>query len=70
MPRLFIAVNLNDEMKDSLIGIQDAMRSYGMRGRETVSENMHLTLAFIGDYDDPGFVKDIVDSIEVRPFEI
>lgn len=70
MPRLFIAVKLNDEMKDSLSGIQDTLRSYGMRGRETVSENMHLTLAFIGDYDDPGLVKDIVDSIEVRPFEI
>lgn len=59
MPRLFISVDLNDEMKDSLTGIQDAMRAYGIRGRETVPENMHLTLAFIGDYDDPGLVKGI-----------
>ena len=68
--RLFIAINLNDEMKDALMDIQDTMRTYGIRGRETVPENMHLTLAFIGDYDDPSCVKEIVDSIEVRPFEI
>ena len=70
MPRLFIAINLNDEMKDALMGIQDTMRSYGMHGRETVPENMHLTLAFIGDYDDPELVKEIIRGIEVRPFEI
>ena len=68
--RLFIAVNLNEEMKDALMDIQDTMRTYGVRGRETVPENMHLTLAFIGDYDDPGYVKSVVDSIEIRPFGI
>lgn len=68
--RLFIAINLNDEIKESLMDIQDTMRTYGVRGRETVAENMHLTLAFIGEYDDPEYVKGIVDSIEVRPFEL
>ncbi|MBQ6314757.1 MAG: RNA 2',3'-cyclic phosphodiesterase [Mogibacterium sp.] len=68
--RLFIAINLNDEMKDALMDLQDTMRTYGVRGRETPAENMHLTLAFIGDYDDHDYVKSIVDSIEVRPFDI
>ena len=68
--RLFIAINLNDEMKDALLDMQDTLRTYGIRGRDTVPENMHLTLAFIGDYDDPEYVKGVVDSIEVRPFEI
>ena len=68
--RLFIAVNLNDEMKDALIAIQDTMQTYGIRGRETVPENMHLTLAFIGDYDDPDRVKEIIERIEIRRFEI
>ena len=68
--RLFIAINLNEEMKDALLDIQDTMRTYGVRGKETPPENMHLTLAFIGEYDDPGYVKDIVESIEVRPFQI
>ena len=68
--RLFVAINLNEEMKDALMDIQDVMWDHGIHGRETVPENMHLTLAFIGDYDDPGLVKEIVDDIEVRPFEI
>ena len=68
--RMFIAINLNDEMKDALMDIQDTMRTYGVRGRETPAENMHLTLAFIGDYDDPDYVKSIVDGIEIGPFDI
>ena len=36
--RLFIAINLNDEMKDALMDIQDTMRTYGVRGRETSAE--------------------------------
>jgi 2'-5' RNA ligase len=42
----------------------------GVRGNATVPENMHLTLAFIGDFDDPELVKEIVESIEIKPFEI
>lgn len=68
--RLFIAINLNDEMKDALMDIQDTMRTYGIRGNETVPDNMHLTLAFIGDYDDSDYVKSVIESIEIRPFEI
>ena len=68
--RLFIAINLNDEMKDALVDIQDTMRTYGVRGKDTPPENLHLTLAFIGEYADPERVKEVVDSIEIRPFEM
>ena len=68
--RLFIAVRLNEEMKDAILDIQDALRNSGIRGRETVPENLHLTLAFIGEYDDPNLVKEVIESIDVRPFQI
>ena len=68
--RLFIAINLNDEMKDALIDIQDTMRTYGVRGKDTPPENFHLTLAFIGEYDEPERVKEVMESIEIRPFEM
>ena len=68
--RLFIAIDLNEEMKESLMDIQDTMRTYGVRGNETVADNMHLTLAFIGDYRDPDYVKSVVETIEIRPFDI
>jgi 2'-5' RNA ligase len=57
-------------MKDALVDIQDTMRIYGVRGKDSPVENMHLTLAFIGEYDDPDYVRSVVDSIEIRPFEI
>ena len=68
--RLFVAINLSDEIKEALMDIQETMRNGGIRGRETVPDNLHLTLAFIGDYDDPDYVKSVVDSVDIRPFEI
>jgi len=68
--RLFIAINLNDEMKDALEDIQDAMWDQGMDGRFTSRENLHLTLAFIGEYGDAERVLDAVRSVKVRPFTI
>ena len=68
--RLFLAIKLNDEMKEALMDAQDALRAAGIYGSVTVPENMHLTLAFIGEYDDPDYVKQIISSIDVRPFDI
>ena len=68
--RLFVAINLNGEIRDALVDIQDTMRTYGVCGRETPAENMHLTLAFIGEYDDPALVKEVIDGIGIRPFDI
>ena len=51
--RLFIAINLNETMKQTLLDIQNAMRGCGIEGNYTPEENMHLTLAFIGEYEDP-----------------
>ena len=47
--RLFVAINLNKKMKDHLIGMQEELYAQGFRGNMTKQENMHLTLAFIGD---------------------
>lgn len=68
--RLFIAIRLTEEMKEALTDMQDSLREQGIYGRETPPENMHLTLAFIGEYDDSEYVKEVMDSIEIRPFEI
>ena len=47
--RLFIAIKLNDEMVEALTGLQGDLQFIGMRGRYTPEENLHLTLAFIGE---------------------
>ena len=45
-------------MKNALINIQNEMYDKGIRGHFTPEENMHLTLAFIGEYPDTVPVKD------------
>ena len=68
--RLFIAIQLNDEMKDVLHDMQSYMRSREVRGNYTKRENLHMTLAFIGDFDDPDIVLDAIERANLRPFDI
>ena len=68
--RLFIAIQLNDEMKAALTDVQDNMRRQGVRGNFTKRENLHLTLAFIGEYPDQYDIKEIIDRIDFEPFTI
>ena len=68
--RLFIAIQLNEEMRNLLSDIQDSYRSMAVRGNYTPAENLHLTLAFIGEYDDPGKVLDALENVSFQPFRI
>jgi len=68
--RLFITIQLNDELKDELEDVQLLMRDNGIHGNYTRRENLHLTLAFIGDYSDSYYVKEILDGIDFEPFTI
>ena len=68
--RLFIAISLSSEIRDALRKVQDEMFDRGVRGNFTPEANMHLTLAFIGDYPDPEPVLDALAEVEFTPFEI
>ena len=49
--RLFYAILLSEEMKQALVGAQDFLRAQGIQGNYTRRENLHLTLAFLGETD-------------------
>lgn len=68
--RLFIAIQLNEEMRNLLGDIQDSYRRMAVRGNYTPAENLHLTLAFIGEYDDPDKVREALESVSFQPFRI
>ena len=68
--RLFIAVNLSPEMKDALTDAQRTMYDRGVRGRFTPEENLHLTLAFIGEYPDAETIMDALSGLTFTPFEL
>ena len=47
--RLFIAINFDDAFLDALVSMQEDLKSAGAIGNFTKRENLHMTLAFIGD---------------------
>ena len=57
-------------MRKAISDVQDDLKHQGVRGNYTPRENLHLTLAFIGEYNDPDRVLDIVDQVPMEPFEI
>ena len=48
--RLFIAIQLNDEVRESVRETQDAFRRQGVRGNYTSAENLHLTKSEMEQY--------------------
>ena len=68
--RLFIAIRLSDALKNELIKAQESLYSQGIRGNYTPEENLHLTLAFIGEYPDPHAVLDALANVAIKPFDI
>lgn len=64
--RLFIAICLSEDMRAALRGLQDEMRAQRVSGSFTAPENLHLTLAFIGEYPDP----EDIPLPAVEPFDL
>ena len=65
--RLFIALNFDNEVADAITDLQSEIKSCGVDGHYTKRENLHLTLAFIGEYGNPEDVLDVIRSI---PFQL
>lgn len=68
--RLFIAMNFDQGFRHSLIELQQALRENGVSGNFTRQENLHMTLAFIGDYGNPDEVLDVMDTVWFKPIRI
>lgn len=68
--RLFIAILLDNKLLDALSRFQSDLKKLGVTGHFTPRENMHITLAFIGEYNDPDAVLEAMDQVEFRPMEI
>lgn len=49
--RVFIAFHLPEDLRGHIRGVQEHLRSCGLRMRWVAPENIHLTLKFLGDID-------------------
>ena len=68
--RMFIAIQLSDEMKKTLVACMHDLKKQGVEGNYVPAQNLHLTLAFIGEYDDPAGVKRVLESVPLPPFRL
>ena len=68
--RLFIAIRFSEEILDALEEIQEDWRMQGVFGNYTKPENLHLTLAFIGEYPDPELIREIISQVRFEPFRL
>lgn len=68
--RLFIAINFNNETRSRLLALRDELRSKAKHGNFSAPENLHLTLAFIGEVNPKKVdtIKAIIDTVTFAPF--
>ncbi|MGN1346687.1 MAG: RNA 2',3'-cyclic phosphodiesterase [Eubacteriales bacterium] len=71
--RLFIAVNFDESFKKALLRYQAELKQYAdpyARVNWTAPANLHLTLAFIGEYNAPEKVRVALEEVPFAPFSI
>ena len=70
--RLFIAINFSNETRSRLLALRDELRGKSERGSFTAPENLHLTLAFLGECDNKqtAAVKSVLSAVNFESFDI
>ena len=70
--RLFIAINFSEEIRAKLAFLRDDLRSRSKHGNFTLAENLHLTLAFLGECDakQADAAKAAMSAVSFEPFTL
>ena len=64
--RLFIAIELSDELRNHLVRVQDKVRTVAPDLSCTSPQNLHLTLKFLGEVPDAD-VRSLTDALNTIP---
>lgn len=68
--RLFVAINFSDEVKSVLLSAIEELKAQEVSGNFTSPDNLHLTLAFIGEAGDISAIRTTIDRCAVPAFEL
>jgi 2'-5' RNA ligase len=68
--RLFFAINFDEEMTDALWQSVGALQQARLQGRFSRRENLHLTLAFIGETTRGEELLKILQQLDAAPFKL
>jgi 2'-5' RNA ligase len=70
--RIFIGINFSKSVKNELSVVSDELKRISKKGRIIPRDNMHITMAFIGEVTegDLGLIIDAIEDTHIKEFEI
>ena len=68
--RLFIAVQFSDEILNALVGTMHDLKQQGLGGKYTPKQNLHLTLAFLGETKQAREIREAMAAVPFEPFHL
>ena len=68
--RLFVAIRLSDELKKAITGTLHELKKAGVRGSYVPTDNLHLTLAFIGETSRVEEIRAALSEVRIKPFRL
>jgi len=68
--RLFVACPMSPEMRRALLWVQESLRGQVRSAGFSRPENLHLTLAFLGETEHVGDAAEVVSRICCAPFPL
>ena len=68
--RLFIAIRLSGDLKKEITGTMHELKKLGVKGSYVPTDNLHLTLAFIGETSESEKVKNALSTVEWKSFRL
>lgn len=66
--RLFIAIRFSEDIRKGLISTMHDLKKKNVGGNYSPADNLHLTLAFIGETQNADGVKKAMESVPFTPF--
>lgn len=68
--RLFVAVILDGKVKEAAVKSILELKKRAVLGNFTLEENLHLTLAFIGETTNFAAIKEAINSVSINSFTL
>ena len=66
--RLFVAIRFSEDIKKGLITTMHELKKQNVGGNYSPADNLHLTLAFIGETQNVEGVKKAMEAVPFAPF--
>ena len=68
--RVFLAVQPSDNIRNALIKIMHETKKLGLGGNYVPAQNLHMTLAFIGEVDDTEGIKAAMQAVPLEQYRL